>query len=112
MNGVDRRTGKALTGKAHVFQSAQDILTTPIGSRVMRRAYGSKLPRLVDAPFNISTRMSIIAASAEALERWEPRIDVKKVMVNRADDGSIFLDIDADYLISDEPITLKGVQIK
>jgi len=37
MTGIDASTGKALGGIAHVRQSVRDILTTPLGTRVMRR---------------------------------------------------------------------------
>lgn len=33
---MDRTTGKAIGELAHLRQSVGDILTTPIGSRVMR----------------------------------------------------------------------------
>ena len=52
MRGMDRNTGRALEGIAHLRQSIRDILTTPIGSRVMRWEYGSRLFRLVDAPLS------------------------------------------------------------
>lgn len=34
---MNRSTGAALATSAHISQSIGDILTTPIGSRVMRR---------------------------------------------------------------------------
>lgn len=46
MLGTDANTGKALEGMAHLRQSIRDILGTPLGSRVMRRDYGSELPAL------------------------------------------------------------------
>jgi phage baseplate assembly protein W len=54
MIGVNNRTGKALDGMEHLKQSVQDILTTPLGTRVMRREYGSRLFELIDAPINSS----------------------------------------------------------
>ena len=47
LSGMDASTGQPLTGSAHLVQSIRDILTTPIGSRVMRRDYGSRLPALL-----------------------------------------------------------------
>jgi Bacteriophage baseplate protein W len=47
MNGIDASTGKNISGLAHLRQSVRDILSTPIGTRVLRRDYGSRLPRLV-----------------------------------------------------------------
>lgn len=78
MNGMDRRTGKAISGNAHLAQSLGDLLSTPIGTRVMRRDYGSQLFALIDQPLNPATRLLIFAASALAIRRWEPRLRVKR----------------------------------
>ncbi len=48
--GMNAATGRNLTGLDHLHQSIADILSTPIGTRVMRRDYGSRLPELIDAP--------------------------------------------------------------
>ncbi|WP_168404446.1 GPW/gp25 family protein [Erwinia amylovora] len=88
MNGTDRRTGKRLSGSAHLRQSVSDILTTPMGSRVLVREYGSDLFSLVDNPRDDLTRLRIIAATASALARWEPRLQVTQVVVSFPDDGS------------------------
>lgn len=79
MNGLNRHSGTALGGVEHIAQSIGDILTTPIGSRVMRRDYGSMLFELLDQPLNSATRLLAYAATAGAIRRWEPRIAVKKV---------------------------------
>lgn len=88
MTGVDRNTGKRLSGNAHLAQSIGDILTTPLGSRVMRRDYGSMLFDLIDQPLNSATRLLIYAATALALRRWEPRIRVRKVRLEMGDGAS------------------------
>lgn len=79
MRGTSALTGRAIEGAAHLRQSIADILTTPIGSRVMRRDYGSLLPELVDQPFNGATRMKLFGATATALMRWEPRIRLTRI---------------------------------
>ena len=79
MTGMSRQTGAALTGEAHIAQSIAEILTTPIGTRLMLRDYGSRLFELVDAPLNAATRLLFIAAIAGALRRWEPRLQLEKV---------------------------------
>ena len=93
-------------------QSIRDILTTPIGSRVMRRTYGSRLFRLVDAPLNRSTLLDLYAATAEALDLWEPRIRVISVAAISVENGSIELDLVAEYLPDGQTITLDGIVIK
>ena len=81
MIGMDATTGKPLDGAAHLAQSIARILTTPIGSRVMRREFGSMLPALIDHPFNAATRTRMFAATATALMRWEPRIRLSSVTI-------------------------------
>lgn len=79
MTGMNSRTGKRLDGDAHLAQSCADILTTPIGTRVMLRDYGSAIFELIDQPLNALTRLRVIAATAVALARWEPRITLSRV---------------------------------
>lgn len=112
MNGTSATTGKPLSGIDHLRQSIQDILTTPIGSRVMRRDYGSRLYQLVDAPMNRSTLLDIYAATAEALARWEPRFRLQKVVAASAAPGHITLDMTGEYLPDGRVITLDGVEVR
>lgn len=77
--GMNAATGRQLDDMAHIRQSVRDILTTPIGTRVMRRDYGSLLPLLVDQPLNGATRLLVYAAIVMALMRWERRISLSTV---------------------------------
>ncbi|PKP92244.1 MAG: oxidoreductase [Alphaproteobacteria bacterium HGW-Alphaproteobacteria-16] len=79
MIGMSSTTGKTLSGAAHLAQSIGDILATPIGSRIMRRDYGSLLFELMDRPANAATMMLLRAATAGALRKWEPRIRLTRV---------------------------------
>ncbi|HWL47108.1 MAG TPA: GPW/gp25 family protein [Sphingomonadaceae bacterium] len=81
MIGMDAATGAPLAGDAHLAQSIGDILSTPIGTRVMRRDYGSALFDLIDAPVNAATRIRMYAATAMALRRWEPRLALRRVAI-------------------------------
>jgi len=80
MKGMSRIQGVDLAGDDHLAQSIGDIITTPLGSRVMRRDYGSLLFDLVDRPLNGATRLLCIMAVAMAIARWEPRIDVRQIL--------------------------------
>lgn len=111
MDGIDANTGKRLGGIAHLRQSISDILTTPIGSRVMRREYGSRLFELVDAPINRGTITDIYAATAEAIERWEPRFDTTQVIIAGAQPGRVELDLIGNYLPDGQQITIDGIVI-
>ncbi|MFM0181760.1 GPW/gp25 family protein [Paraburkholderia aspalathi] len=82
MKGMNASTGRATAGLAHLYQSIDKILTTPIGTRIARRDFGSELPDLVDAPNNGTTRVRLYAAAATALMRWEPRLTLTRVQLS------------------------------
>lgn len=94
--GMSRKTGVAILvdGLEHLHQSIAHILTTPLGSRVMRRDYGSELPDLIDQPLNASTRLRIYAATAIALHRWEKRIRLRRVQLIPSPDGRAELQLE------------------
>ncbi len=75
--------------KQQLWQSVRDVLTTPLGSRIMRRDYGSVLPDLIDAPQNSITRMQLMSAAVIALTRWEPRIALSAVDVSWSKTGRV-----------------------
>ena len=96
---MDRTTGRRITGIDHVRQSVADILTTPLGSRLERRNYGSLLPSLIDQPDNAHTRLRCYAAIASALMKWEPRLRVTRVGMTAGDrPGQATVDLQGDYL--------------
>ena len=80
---MNRTTGAAISGLEHLRQSVGDILSTPIGSRVMRREYGSLVPELIDHPDNNASQVRMFSAVASALLRWEPRFRLTRVGVQR-----------------------------
>ncbi len=112
MIGINAATGQRLDGMAHLKQSIRDILTTRIGTRVMRRDYGSRLPELVDHPTGEFLKVELFAATAEALAKWEPRFRLDRVFLQSAtSEGKIVLALEGRILINDEPIRLEGIEI-
>ena len=104
---MNRETGGELGEVEHISQSIADILTTRLGTRVMRREYGSLLPDLVDQPFNDFTRIRVYAATAMALMNLEPRIRLSRVQfVGSSLQGSIVLDLDGTLVDSKESLSL------
>lgn len=112
MDGTDARTGKRLGGIAHLRQSITDILTTPVGTRVMRRDYGSKLFELVDAPLNREGLLNIFAATAGAIAQWEPRYLVKRVEARSPEPGALELDLFGIYLPDGKPLSVEGIVVR
>lgn len=112
MLGVNSRTGQPLSGIDHLRQSIRDILTTRIGTRVMRREYGSLLPGLVDNPMTPALAMDLYAATAQALARWEPRFKLTRVRIASAAAGRVALDLEGLYRPEGKAIALSGVEIE
>lgn len=107
--GMHPATGRRLTGLDHIRESIRQILTTPIGSRIERRDFGSRLPDLIDAPLNATTRLQAIAASAEAILRWEPRIAIERINIEQASNAParLVIEIEATVVESGEAATLE-----
>lgn len=72
-SGVNATTGHILSDWGHVVQSINKILTTPIGSRVMRREFGSRLFDLIDRKMTDRNVLALYSETALAIHRWEPR---------------------------------------
>lgn len=104
MTGMNRITGTRLDGLEHIAQSIVDILTTPLGSRLMRREYGSLLPELIDQPQNAATAVRLYAATASALMRWEPRMRISKLSLQSAGAG---MELGIDGEVGGELINLR-----
>ncbi len=111
MNGIDAITGRRLAGLEHLRQSIRDILTTPVGSRVMRRGYGARIYELIDAPLNDETLVDLYAATAEALAMWEPRLQVEQVTASSRRPGRVVLSISGVYTPTGEPVALDGIEV-
>ncbi|MBR7777372.1 GPW/gp25 family protein [Undibacterium rugosum] len=117
MRGINHTTGKHLGGLDHLRQSIADILTTPIGTRLMRRDYGSLLFELIDQPHNGITQLRLYAATATALLRWEPRLKLTQVNIYRTDvPGRVLLELKGKLVQSQQsdqinlsiPLTVTG----
>ncbi|MCP9660857.1 GPW/gp25 family protein [Escherichia fergusonii] len=93
MQGMSRTTGKPLSGTEHIAQSIIDILTTPLNTRVMLPEYGCNLFDLIDNPSDPALGMRIIMATAGALAKWEPRIEIESVNVVAIGIGKITISI-------------------
>ena len=109
--GMNAHTGKSLSGQDHLIQSIGDILSTPIGTRVMRREYGSALFEKIDRPITPELLVDIYADVAEALDRWEPRFKLAQVRVAAAEAGRLTLDLKGRWLRNGEMLTLEGIII-
>ena len=78
-----------------VRESIQVILSTRPGEQLQRPGFGGGLETLLAEPNTVATRTRIHELIADALQRWEPRIDVESIAVDTVDGepGSVRVEI-------------------
>ena len=82
--GVGTSTSVSISdGIAHVIQSIEQILGTPIGERVMLRDFGSFLHTIVFEPNDPTLGVLAEHYVRTALERWEPRVILDRIYVEQ-----------------------------
>lgn len=118
MRGTDSSTGKTLEGWAWIKQAITDILTTPIGSRVMLRDYGSRLFELTDSPMNPSGRLALFAATIEAIDKWlvdssgNKLLNISKVALDSAStNGKTVLSLTVELISTGEKTLIGGIAV-
>ena len=90
------RGGLALAaGERDIQQSIRIILETSPGERVMRPEFGCRAKDLLFAPRNEATQALLVMYVEQALGQWEPRIEVKEVIVtdDPANDGAWLVEV-------------------
>lgn len=109
MYGMNRLTGKSLAGRDHLVQSLQVLLSTPLGSRVMRPDFGSELVDLVDSPITPLTQLQINKSIFNAVSRWEPRFKLRQVQsVSRDVDGELTFTLIGSF--EGQEISIEGLR--
>jgi uncharacterized protein len=103
--------GKSISEISHIKQSIANILTTPIGSRIMRRDYGSRLFERIDQPINGDLIAEIYSDVVEALFTWEPRFEVDQVTVHSIEKGKITIDLEGSFVKDGQKIVLENISI-
>ncbi len=110
-SNMNVNSGKTISEIAHIKQSITNILTTPIGSRIMRRDYGSRLFEKIDNPINGELIVEIYSDVVEALFTWEPRFEVEQVIVQSIEKGKITIDLEGSFLKDGKKIVLENIEI-
>jgi phage baseplate assembly protein W len=87
---------RLISGGEEIDAAIRMILSTIPGERVMRPQFGCRIWSLVFAPLTAGTLGLIEQYVREALERWEPRIDLDQVVAT-ADQETAQVTIELDY---------------
>jgi phage baseplate assembly protein W len=80
-----------------VRQSILLLLTTTPGERVMRPDYGCDLQGLVFSPNDATTHGLAIHYVSQALQRWEPRVDILRIDATANEEDPGRMDIMLEY---------------
>ncbi|MGE4402857.1 MAG: GPW/gp25 family protein [Desulfobulbus sp.] len=90
--------GDVVANATDINQCIRVILETPRGSRPHQPLFGSDIYRYVDAPYQEAIPR-IVQAVTEAIELWEPRIRLIRIVPiqNEAASGKITLRIEWSY---------------
>jgi len=110
-SNMNVNTGKTISEIAHIKQSIANILSTPLGSRVMRRDYGSRLFERIDQPINGELIAEIYSDIVEAISTWEPRFEVDQVILQSIDKGKIIIDLEGSFVKDGQKIVLENISI-
>jgi len=83
------------SGERDIEQAIYIVLSTVPGERVMRPEFGCRVHELVFAPHNAATEGLAALYVKEALDRWEPRIDVMAVDIETdpLHDGALLINV-------------------
>ncbi|WP_332604158.1 GPW/gp25 family protein [Acinetobacter sp. ESBL14] len=105
---INKNNGQSLKSEIQSLQqSIQDIISTPIGSRVMRREYGSLLFELLDQPINDSLILKCYSTIYTAITRWEDRIQINKIYLSPSKGSQLVFEIDGNLRISGQHMNLR-----
>lgn len=79
-----------------VKESIKDILSTPLGARVMLPDYGSRLYELIDRKVDDEFRALLSWYVIEAVQKWEKRVSIEEVKLINFDGHSFAISIILD----------------
>lgn len=95
---LDAGSGADLSGWPHVLQCLSIIFATRFGERIMREWFGSMVPKALGEPLNTQTVVPFFAAMASAVEQWEPRFRITRVIPESVGrDGRLMVTLEGEY---------------
>lgn len=97
---IGPRGGIALTsGAEEIHDAIRMILSTEPGERVMRPDFGCAIWGLVFAPTDANTLGLMAHLVREAVERWEPRVELEAVVATPDPEDQALVQIEISYVV-------------
>ncbi|OTG61237.1 baseplate assembly protein [Acinetobacter sp. ANC 4204] len=104
---INKNNGQTInTVQESIQLSVEDIVTTPIGSRIMRRTYGSLMFELIDQPINDALVLKCYSAIYTAISTWESRINISQITLSSVKENGLVFDIEGVYQVSGQEMNL------
>ncbi|WP_067519520.1 hypothetical protein [Endozoicomonas ascidiicola] len=112
--GTHEITGKKITGLQELKQRIQRLFRTRKGTLVIKRTYGSDMPKQVDRKIVPGYRLDVYAEAAETLANPVNEIndEFKLHQTHMAIDnetGDVSLILKGEYLVDGRVVTLEGI---
>jgi phage baseplate assembly protein W len=73
---LQRSNQIVVTGADALNENIDNILECPVGSFMFNRAFGSRIKSILFEPMNDLTAYRLKISIVEAIEKWEPRVQV------------------------------------
>jgi len=87
--GIDARTGKILTGPAHLAQSLSTIWLTRINTRLMRLSFGADLRSLLSEDLTPALALLLYNEMVASAARWEPEYVINQLQLVTIKDSGV-----------------------
>ena len=80
-----------------IARNVQTILSTPLGTCPLYRDFGINVV-MVDQPIDVAQNLYAVTVM-EAVERWEPRVQVERVTFSGSQDGNLTAKVVLNYVV-------------
>lgn len=111
-NGMDRETGKPLTGLPYLRQRLADVINTPVGSLVGARHFGSRIHEMVDRNVDRRFHMEAYVRLAEAINNPANGLNdllLSEMTAKRLDNNQVEFGIYGVLISTGNPIEFEGL---
>lgn len=121
MTAINRNTGEIIQEDGAIsaelvtgLQNIYTLLSTPLGSRVYNRAWGSNLPNLLDLPINDTTQLLVSSQIAIDIEKnlYDFLVESVSVDLSEAVGGTMNITINLFFVPENRFVTLAGVKLR
>lgn len=121
MTAINRNTGEIIQEDGAIsaelvtgLQNIYTLLSTPLGSRVYNRAWGSNLPNLLDLPINNTTQLLVSSQIAIDIEKnlYDFLVESVSVDLSEAVGGTMNITINLFFVPENRFVTLSGVKLR